>query len=52
VNASQLRQYRDMLLLAARDARYRPGRQEEVPIYVSRAKRLHRQLLRLQRVGP
>jgi hypothetical protein len=52
MSAATLREIRDILLQAAHEARWRPGREWEVPIYVSRAKRLHRALLRLRRVAP
>jgi hypothetical protein len=51
VSAAFLRQVRDTLLQAAHEARWRPHRAWEVPIYVTRAKRIHRQLMALQGGG-
>jgi hypothetical protein len=50
MSAATLRAIRDTLLLAAHEARWRPYRAWEVPIYVSRAREVHRQLLAARRV--
>lgn len=50
MSRATLRAIRDTLLLAARDARYRPHN-TEAPGYVARARSLNRALLRLARAA-
>jgi hypothetical protein len=48
MSAATLRTVRDTLLLAARDARYRPHA-DLAPGYVTRARQINRKLLQLAR---
>jgi hypothetical protein len=48
MSPATVRQIRDTLLLAARAAAYYPHR-TEAPLYVARARALHRQLMQLAR---
>jgi hypothetical protein len=51
MSRATIRAVRDLLLLSAHEVRFQPMRSWEAPLYIQRARALHRQLMALRAGG-